>query len=106
MRPGPRDNPVRIKIEGEELRELQEHTGAMAESFGLDRKIGKYQGTRPLALYRWDVECLLDPLDMTIEEAETWSKRNDYPRARRPKVEPLRSLLTRIRETQLATYPG
>jgi hypothetical protein len=106
MRPGPRDVPVRIKIEGEELRELQEHTGAMAESFGLDRKIEEYQGRRPLTLYRWDVECLLDIIDMTIEEAENWSKRKHYPGARKPKAEPLRSLLARLRKAYAETYPS
>ena len=32
----------------------------MVEAFGLDSKILVYKGTRPLTLYGWDLECLMD----------------------------------------------
>jgi hypothetical protein len=54
MKPLPGDHRHRLLITGDELRELKRHTGAMAEAFGLDRKINNYKGSRPITLYRWD----------------------------------------------------
>ncbi len=71
MKPGSRDVPVRVKISGAELRELKNLTWAMAESFGLDRRIDAYQGKRPIQLYRWDLDCLVDVLVVAVREAET-----------------------------------
>jgi hypothetical protein len=62
MKPGPRDHQHRLKIAGDELQELKRLTAAMCESFGLGRKIEKYQGTPcPITLYCWDLDCLLYP---------------------------------------------
>ncbi len=47
---------ARLLISGDELRELKRHTGAMAEAFGLDRKIESYKGTRPLTLWQKDAD--------------------------------------------------
>jgi len=60
VKPGPGDHRHKLLICGDELRELKRHTYAMAEAFGLDTKIENYTGTRPITLYRWDLECLLD----------------------------------------------
>lgn len=30
----------------------------MYESFGLDRRIEAYRGTRPITLYSWDLDCI------------------------------------------------
>lgn len=68
MKPSPRDHRHRLKIAGDELRELKRHTAAMCEAFGLDRKIEKYQGTRPITLYRWDLDCLLDVIALALED--------------------------------------
>ena len=57
MRPGKYDRMHQVQIEGAELRELKKLD--LAESFGLDRRIERYQGKRPLGLYRWDLEGLL-----------------------------------------------
>ena len=73
MKPGRRDIRHKVLITGDELRELKRHTGSMAEAFGLDRKIEAYQGTRPITLYRWDLECLMD-----VIECEQADKR-EYP---------------------------
>ena len=62
MRPGRHDIRHQVHITGAELYKLQRHTVLMAESFGLDRRIDEYRGTRPLGLYRSDLECLLDVL--------------------------------------------
>ena len=39
MKPLPGDHRHRLLITSDELRELKRHTEAMAEAFGLDRKI-------------------------------------------------------------------
>jgi hypothetical protein len=56
-----------------QLTELQEHTGAMCEAFGLDRKIERYKGTRPITLYHWDLEYLIDILNCVLND------RKQYP---------------------------
>ncbi|SIO39198.1 hypothetical protein SAMN05444166_4323 [Singulisphaera sp. GP187] len=73
MKPGSRDIRHKVLITGDELRELKRHSGSMAEAFGLDRKIEAYRGTRPITLYRWDLECLMD-----VIEDEQADKQN-YP---------------------------
>jgi hypothetical protein len=73
MKPGSRDIKVQILITGQELEELQKHTWSMAESFGLDRRIDQYMGKKPIGLYRWDLEWLIDVLDFTLNNLK------DYP---------------------------
>jgi hypothetical protein len=68
MKPLPGDHRHRLLITGDELRELKRHTGAMAEAFGLDRKIDNYKGSRPITLYRWDLECLMDVIDQALKD--------------------------------------
>jgi len=63
MKPGSRDRKVKIKIDGEELAELKRLTWMMAEAFGLDRRIEKYEGKKHIGLYRWDMECLMDVVE-------------------------------------------
>ena len=52
MKPGKSDIPIKRKISGRQLEELQKHTWQMCEAFGLDRKIENYKGTRPISFYR------------------------------------------------------
>src|SRR4051812_46604669 len=68
MKPGRRDIRHKVLVTGDELRELKRHTGSMAEAFGLDRKIENYKGTRPLTLYRWDLDCLMDVIDLAFRD--------------------------------------
>ena len=49
MKPGKNDIPVKLKISGRQLKELQKHTWQMCEAFGLDGKIENYKGTRPIS---------------------------------------------------------
>jgi hypothetical protein len=65
MRPGKYDRKHQLPIRGAELRELKKLD--LPESFGLDRRIERYEGKRPLGLYRWDLEYLLDSLSMVLE---------------------------------------
>ena len=54
-----------MRITGAELRELK--LIDLPESFGLDRRIERYEGKRPLGLYRWDLDGLLAALSLVLE---------------------------------------
>lgn len=71
MKPGKKDIAIQCKISGRQLEELQKHTWQMCEAFGLDTKIDNYKGVRPISFYSWDLECLLDVLDMTLNDAKS-----------------------------------
>ena len=92
MKPERRDIPHKVLITGDELRGLKRHTGSMAEAFGLDRKIESYKGTRPLTLYRWDLECLMDAIDCELDDPR------EYPDMTAPEYLALKSLGERLRE--------
>ena len=72
MKPGPNDVKLTILITGDELLELQRFTVDMAEAFGLDRRIEAYAGKRPIGLYRWDVDCLLDVMDLALKDERSY----------------------------------
>lgn len=77
MKPGKNDIPIERKISGRQLEELQKHTWQMCEAFGLDRKIENYKGTRPIAFYRWDLDCILDVLDMALDDEKEYPDKKD-----------------------------
>jgi hypothetical protein len=62
----------------------------MAEAFGLDAKIENYKGTRPITLYRWDLECLLDVINIALD--------SDYPDQSAPECQALKRLGDRLCE--------
>ena len=49
---------------------LKRHTEDLPQSFGLDNRLQRYQGTRPIGFYRWDLEYLLDVLSMALENTD------------------------------------
>ncbi len=65
MKPGKNDRKHQVLITGAELRELKRLD--MPESLGLDRRIERYQGKRPIGLYRWDLDGLLATLSLVVE---------------------------------------
>ena len=77
MKPGKNDIPIRCKISGRQLEELQKQTWQMCEAFGLDRKIENYKGTRPISFYRWDLDCILDVLDMALDDEKEYPNKKD-----------------------------
>ena len=77
MKPGKNDIPIERKISGRQLEELQKHTGQMCEAFGLDRKIENYKGTRSISFYRWDLDCILDVLDMALDDEKEYPDKKD-----------------------------
>ena len=76
MKPGSRDIKVNILISGQELEKLQRHTWSMAEAFGLDRRVEQYKGKKPIGLYRWDMDCLIDLLSMTLDDSKEYPDHN------------------------------
>ncbi len=100
MKPGKSDPRIRVKISGLQLTELQEHTGAMCEAFGLDRKIEHYKGTRPITLYHWDIECLLDILNWVLND------RKRYPDQEAPEYIALHELHLRLKDLYKQTFPS
>ncbi len=98
MKPGKGDVKVHILISGVELAELQRHSWQMVEAFGLDSRIEQYKGTRPLGLYRWDMDCLIDVISMAIDDQD------DYPSQESPRWASLKKLHTRLKDEYQRTY--
>ncbi|MBA7630954.1 hypothetical protein ES703_38481 [subsurface metagenome] len=76
MKPGSRDEKLHILIAGDELRELKRHSGSMVEAFGLDRRIERYQGKRPIGLYRWDLDCLIDVIYLALDDNDEYPSKD------------------------------
>ena len=98
MKPGRNDRKHKILIAGAELDELQRHTWMMAESFGLDRRIERYQGKRPIGLYRWDLDCLIDVMASALDDPQ------EYPSHTSLGYLALTSLYERVRQEYDAAY--
>lgn len=71
IKPGKRDIKHLMLITGPELASLQALTVHMSESFGLDARIDKYRGKRPIGLYQWDLDCLIGAVETGIREIQT-----------------------------------
>ena len=76
VRPGSGDRKISLLITGDELDELENWTWAMSEAFGLDRKIEKYQGKRPIGLYSWDCDCLLAVIDNALKNNKEYPNKS------------------------------
>ena len=96
MKPGRNDRKHQVLITGAELRELK--WLALPESFGLEGRVQRYEGKRPIGLYRWDLECLLATLSLELEE------RVQHARLRRKDIAALSSLHDRLRTEYESAY--
>ena len=94
VKPGSKDRKVSILITGLELEELQRFDWMMAESFGLDRRIANYKGTRPIGLWRWDIECLVEVIDGVLDDPEF------YPTQDTPEYLALKTLRERLQNEE------
>ena len=90
VKPGSRDRKASILITGMELDELQRFDWMMAEAFGLDGRIANYQGVRPIGLYRWDIECLVDVINSVLDDTEY------YPTQDSPAYHAIKNLRDRL----------
>jgi hypothetical protein len=77
MKPGKNDIPVKIRISGTQLNELKKHTWKMGEAFGLDTKIENYKGIRPISFYSWDLDCILDVINMALANQKEYPDKED-----------------------------
>jgi hypothetical protein len=98
MKPGKRDKKTKIQIQGEELAALQNISFLLSECFGLDSRIDKYKGTRPIGLYQWDYECLISGIEFAINNDKT---RRSIPET---EVSALASLLIKTKNTYSNSY--
>ncbi len=98
MKPGKYDRKHQILITGVELEELKRHTWMMAESFGLDGRIERYQGKRPIGLYRWDLDCLVAVIESALANPKA------YPSHASARYLALQALLERVRQEYDAAY--
>jgi len=92
MKPGRNDPSYPILITGLELTQLKEQTWAMAEAFGLDRRIENYQGTRPITFRSWDLDCPDAVIFSALED------RSEYPALAGPGHDAMVNLLRRLEE--------
>ena len=93
-----RDIKVKILIAGEELKELKRHAWQMAEAFGLDSRIKRYQGKRAIGLWKWDMECLIDVVGMALDDPR------EYPSKESPKWVALQGLYKKLQSAYKSTY--
>ena len=97
MKPGKNDRKHQVLITGRtpRIKRLD-----MPESLGLDRRIERYQGKRPIGVYRWDLECLLATLSLVVEGRD--------PCVSRKGVVTLKTLHDRLQAVYDAAYgaPG
>ena len=98
MKPGSKDIKINLLIAGEELSELQRHTELMLEAYGLDTKIERYKGKRPIGFYRWDLDCLIDVIHIALDDAE------DYPDKNTTGYNALKNLLGRLEDEYRKNY--
>jgi hypothetical protein len=98
MKPCPGDIRHKILITGDELRELKRHALTITEAFGLDRKIERYKGTRPLTLFRWDLECLMDVIESELADEK------EYPDRSSPEFLALKNVGEKLRREYESYY--
>ncbi len=98
MRPGSREKKYSIRITGQELEELKKFTWQMAEAFGLDQRIERYQGQRAIGLYRWDLDCLEDVTSLALTD------KREYPDQSGPAYEAMKRLHQRIQSLRKTAY--
>ena len=100
MKPRRKDVAVQCLISGLQLTELQKYTDCMIEAFGLNNKIERYKGKRPISLYRWDLDCILDVIDLSLNDTR------NYPNPQGEGYLALLSLHQSLKTAYRDTYEG
>lgn len=70
MKPGSKDVKIFIQFSQLEFKFLQENSYQMVEAFGLDRRIERLKGKRPISFYSWDLDCLDSIFSEIIEKSK------------------------------------
>ncbi|MEA2078874.1 MAG: hypothetical protein U9P00_03285, partial [Pseudomonadota bacterium] len=60
--------------------------------------IERYQGRRPIGLYRWDLDCLIDVIEMALDDPR------DYPAKNTSGYYALRNLLGCLKDEYRKNY--
>jgi hypothetical protein len=99
IKPGRYDRKLEVLITGAELVELKRLVWMLAESYGLDRRIERYQGRRPIGLYRWDMDSLLNVLHSALTD------RFEYGPEEESSYPILQGLRDRLQQAYDEAYP-
>ena len=98
MKPSRNEIKARILICGEELAELQRQSFHFSESFGLDSRIGDYQGKRPISFSDWDFDSLFPVLEFLLDDP------TEYPDKMQPRYISLKNLYHRLKSAYAETF--
>ena len=92
------DPKVYLLITGQELDELKRHTWLMAESYGFDKRMERYQGKRPMGFQRWDLDCLIASIDVALFDDK------EYPSKDSEEYQTLSRLHQRIKDEYVKAF--
>ena len=98
MKASKHDLKARILITGEELEVLHSLTYQMAESFGLDTRIDKYQGKRAISFHAWDFDCLFAVIEMCLTDPKA------FPDKSQSRYIALETLCSRLKASYIETF--
>ena len=98
MKASKQDVKARILITGEELEVLQSLTYEMAESFGLDTRIDKYQGKRAISFHAWDFDCLFAVIEMSLADPK------EFPDKAQSRYIALENLCSRLKASYIEAF--
>jgi len=98
MKVSKHDLKAKILITGEELEVLHSLTYEMAESFGLDTRIDKYQGKRAISFHSWDFDCLFAVIEMSLADPK------EFPDKSQSRYIALESLCSRLKESYIEAF--
>ena len=96
IKPGSADKKFYLHVTKDEADELVFHAYDLVECFGLDRRISKYKGKKPLGLYKWDIEALFEVYSSILEndpDHDYADRQSDQYCAMRSLVDKLQKLM-------------
>ena len=97
IKPGVNDLKYYLSLSEDEVRELVWNADELVECFGLDRRIARYKGKRPIGLYRWDIEALYEVYSSILAENKYYNK-DEYSDKESQEYQALLSLVSKIKE--------
>ena len=98
MKAANHDLKAKIIITGEELEVLHSLTYQMAESFGLDTRIDKYQGKRAISFHAWDFDCLFAVIELSLADPKA------FPDKTNSRYIALENLCARLKTSYIETF--